>query len=153
MPTTTGSGPSPQVPTPHDDVIDDSRRRLFILAAMCVALVAVVASVSGLNVAQQALAADLDASQSAAQLSLSLCMIGLGLGQMLAGPMRDQIGRRVPLLVGVGVSSPQQAVEVCEVADGAVVGSAFMRKILDGASPDQVADQVGEFRDALDRGM
>ena len=27
MPTTTGSGPSPQVPTPHDDVIDDSRRR------------------------------------------------------------------------------------------------------------------------------
>ena len=59
----------------------------------------------------------------------------------------------LPVLVGVGVSSPQQAVEVCEVADGAVVGSAFMRKILDGASPDQVADQVGEFRDALDRGM
>ena len=59
----------------------------------------------------------------------------------------------LPVLVGVGVSSPQQAVEVCEVADGAVVGSAFMRKILDGVSPDQVADQVGEFRDALDRGM
>ena len=49
------------------------------------------------------LAADLDASESAAQLSLSLCMIGLGLGQMLAGPISDQIGRRVPLLVGVGV--------------------------------------------------
>ena len=59
----------------------------------------------------------------------------------------------LPVLVGVGVSSPQQAVEVCAVADGAVVGSAFMRKILDGVSPDQVADQVGEFRDALDRGM
>ena len=48
----------------HDVVIVDPVRRRLILAAMCVALVAVVASVSGLNVAQQALAEDLGASQS-----------------------------------------------------------------------------------------
>lgn len=47
------------------------------------------------------LAADLDASEAGAQLSLSLCMLGLGLGQVVVGPLSDQIGRRVPLLVGV----------------------------------------------------
>ncbi len=49
------------------------------------------------------LARDLDASQSAAQLSLSLCMIGLGLGQLSAGPISDQIGRRRPLIAGVAL--------------------------------------------------
>lgn len=58
----------------------------------------------------------------------------------------------LPVLVGVGVSTPQQAVEVCEVADGVVVGSAFVRKALESGSPDQVANLVGEFRAALDRG-
>ena len=52
MTTTTGTGPPAQAPAHNDEVIVDPRRRLLILAAMCVALVAVVASVSGLNVAQ-----------------------------------------------------------------------------------------------------
>jgi tryptophan synthase alpha subunit len=38
------------------------------------------------------------------------------------------------------------------VADGVVVGSAFVRTVLEGGSPDQVAEQVATFRDALDRG-
>ncbi|MBK6439573.1 MAG: tryptophan synthase subunit alpha [Candidatus Microthrix sp.] len=46
---------------------------------------------------------------------------------------------------------PPQAVEVCEVADGAVVRSTFMRKILDGASPIRWPTRW-EFRGALDRG-
>ncbi|MEL7209149.1 MAG: tryptophan synthase subunit alpha [Actinomycetota bacterium] len=57
----------------------------------------------------------------------------------------------VPVLVGVGVSTPEQAVEVCEVADGVVVGSAVVRRILEGGTPEQVAALVGEFRQALDR--
>ena len=32
----------------------------------------------------------------------------------------------VPVLVGVGISSPEQAVEVCEVADGVVVEPALL---------------------------
>ncbi|MEZ5383065.1 MAG: tryptophan synthase subunit alpha [Microthrixaceae bacterium] len=58
----------------------------------------------------------------------------------------------LPVLVGVGVSTPAQAVEVCEVADGVVVGSAVVRRVLEGGSPEQVADLVGQFREALDRG-
>lgn len=58
----------------------------------------------------------------------------------------------LPVLVGVGVSTPQQAVEVCEVADGVVVGSAIVRRALETGSPHAVGELVGEFRAALDRG-
>ena len=55
-----------------------------------------------------------------------------------------------PVLVGVGVGTPQQAVEVSTVSDGVVVGSAIVRRMLDGAGPEGVADLVREFRSALD---
>lgn len=58
----------------------------------------------------------------------------------------------LPVLVGVGVSTPEQAVEVCEVADGVVVGSAIVRRALETGSPDAVGDLVGAFREALERG-
>jgi len=57
-----------------------------------------------------------------------------------------------PVLVGIGISTPAQAVEVCEVADGVVVGSAVVRRMLETGSPDAVAELVGEFRAALDAG-
>jgi MFS transporter, DHA1 family, multidrug resistance protein len=50
-----------------------------------------------------ALTTDLGASEAAGQLSLSTCMIGLALGQLLVGPLTDRTGRRVPLLAGVGL--------------------------------------------------
>ena len=55
-------------------------------------------------------------------------------------------------LVGVGIGSPGQAVEVCEVADGVVVGSAVVRRAMESGAPEAVAELVGEFRQALDRG-
>ena len=56
----------------------------------------------------------------------------------------------LPVLVGVGVGTPAQAVEVCEVADGVVIGSAIVQRMLDGAGPEGVASLVAEFRAALD---
>ncbi len=55
-----------------------------------------------------------------------------------------------PVLAGVGVSTPAQAAEVCEVADGAVVGSAIVARMLEGAGPEGVAALVADFRSALD---
>jgi DHA1 family bicyclomycin/chloramphenicol resistance-like MFS transporter len=49
------------------------------------------------------LTTDLRAAEAAGQLSLSMCMIGLALGQLLVGPFTDRVGRRRPLLVGVVV--------------------------------------------------
>ncbi len=58
----------------------------------------------------------------------------------------------MPVLVGVGIGTPAQAVEVCEDADGVVVGSALVRVAVETGSPEAVGELVGEFRDALDRG-
>jgi DHA1 family bicyclomycin/chloramphenicol resistance-like MFS transporter len=47
------------------------------------------------------LARDLHASPSAAQLTISGCLMGLAVGQLIAGPVSDALGRRRPLLVGL----------------------------------------------------
>lgn len=57
-----------------------------------------------------------------------------------------------PVLVGVGVGSPSQAVEVSEVSDGVVVGSVIVQRMLDGGGPEGVGQLVSEFRSALDAG-
>jgi tryptophan synthase alpha chain len=57
-----------------------------------------------------------------------------------------------PVCVGVGVSTPSQARAVCEVADGVVVGSALVRRLLEGGGPDAAGEFVGQLRAALDAG-
>jgi tryptophan synthase alpha chain len=56
----------------------------------------------------------------------------------------------VPVCVGVGVSTPTQARAVCGIADGVVVGSALVRRLLDGGGPDAAGEFVGQLRAALD---
>ncbi len=55
----------------------------------------------------------------------------------------------MPVLIGVGVGTPEQAVEVSTVSDGVVVGSAIVKEMLAGKGPDGVAARVAEFRAAL----
>ncbi len=57
-----------------------------------------------------------------------------------------------PVLIGFGISTPAQAVEVCVEADGVVVASALLRTLLDGGGPEAAADFVGAMRAALDAG-
>lgn len=47
------------------------------------------------------IAADLDASASLVQLSLTTCLIGLAVGQLIVGPISDSKGRRKPILIAV----------------------------------------------------
>jgi DHA1 family bicyclomycin/chloramphenicol resistance-like MFS transporter len=49
-----------------------------------------------------AVGTDLQTSASAAQLTLSAFLVGLALGQVIVGPWSDRLGRRRPLLFGVG---------------------------------------------------
>jgi tryptophan synthase alpha chain len=50
------------------------------------------------------------------------------------------------------VSTPEQAATVCEVADGVVVGSALVRRLLEGGGPEGAAAFVSSLRRALDAG-
>jgi DHA1 family bicyclomycin/chloramphenicol resistance-like MFS transporter len=49
------------------------------------------------------LPADLSSTSAAAQLTLSSCIVGLAVGQLITGPLSDRLGRRGPLLVGVAI--------------------------------------------------
>ncbi|HEX2043870.1 MAG TPA: tryptophan synthase subunit alpha [Acidimicrobiales bacterium] len=66
------------------------------------------------------------------------------------------MGKRVkavtdkPVLVGIGVSTPGQAAQAAAAADGVIVGSALVRRLLAGAGPDGAAEFVTELRAALD---
>jgi tryptophan synthase alpha chain len=67
------------------------------------------------------------------------------------------MGRRLkavtdkPVLVGIGVSTPDQAAEAAAAADGVIVGTAVVRRQLAGAGPEGVAAFVAELRAGLDR--
>jgi tryptophan synthase alpha chain len=55
----------------------------------------------------------------------------------------------LPVCVGFGVSTPDQAASVARLADGVVVGSAIVRAASQGVS--QAAAFVGQLRQAIDR--
>ena len=52
-----------------------------------------------------------------------------------------------PICVGFGISSPEMVAAVCEVADGAIVGSAIIRRITDArdAPRGELVARVGAF--------
>lgn len=101
-----------------------------------------------------AMATDLATTEAAAQLSLSVCMIGLALGQLLVGPVTDRVGRRLPLLVGVGLFAVTAG--LCALAPsielllvlrflgglaggaGIVIARAMVRDLYDGAAAARV---------------
>ncbi len=60
------------------------------------------------------LARDLNAAPASAQLTMTACLFGLALGQLIAGPLSDRFGRRRPVLVGVSAYVVMSA--VCAVA-------------------------------------
>ena len=74
------------------------------------------------------------------------------------GDMAAALGARlkavtdVPAIMGFGISTPAQAAEVATHADGVVVGSALMRRVLDGEGPLRVGQAIAELRAALDAG-
>lgn len=83
--------------------VHDPRRRKMILLATCTALMAVIASVTGLNVAQQELAATFDASQSTVLWFINAYTVVLAATLMPIGAIGDRWGRKPVLLAGLTV--------------------------------------------------
>lgn len=60
---------------------------------------------------------------------------------------------RVPVAVGFGISSPEQAARVASFADIVVVGSALMRIVEEGAANGHAVENLGEFIHSLKTAM
>ena len=69
-------------------------------------------------------------------------------GAVLAKRMKAATDK--PVLMGFGVSTPEHAVEVSAEADGAIVGTAVVRRILEGGTPAELHAFVASLRTALD---
>jgi tryptophan synthase alpha chain len=67
-----------------------------------------------------------------------------------------EMGRRLkaatdlPVLLGVGLSTPEHAASAVSVADGVIVGSALVRRLLEGGGPEVAGALMAEFRQSLD---
>ena len=59
----------------------------------------------------------------------------------------------LPVCVGLGVSTPAQAAEVARYADGVIVGSAFVRRLLEAPDEKAGAAAAGELAAALAEGV
>lgn len=88
---------------PAGSTIHDARQRRTVLTAVCVALMAVIASVTGLNVAQPELAVEFDASQSEVLWFINLYTISLAALLLPMGALGDRWGRKPMLLAGLTI--------------------------------------------------
>ncbi|SCF09917.1 MFS transporter [Micromonospora chokoriensis] len=93
---------SPSVSVPGA-TIHDPRRRRAILIAVCIALMAVIASVSGLNVAQPQVAVAFDASQGTVLWMINIYTLSLAALLLPLGALGDRVGRKPILLAGLTV--------------------------------------------------
>jgi MFS family permease len=75
------------------------------------------------------LTSDFDAPASAGQLTLTACLLGLALGQLVFGPLTDRFGRRPPLLAGLAGILPCLFVSVGSI--GLVIPNATALALTD----------------------
>jgi len=93
------------------------RRRLFLVLGTLIALGPL--TIDMYLPALPAIAADLQVSSSAVQLTLTGTLLGLGLGQLVVGPFSDTVGRRTPLIAGTALHVVASV--LCLVAPNIVV--------------------------------
>ncbi|MGK5113207.1 multidrug effflux MFS transporter [Geodermatophilus sp. CPCC 205506] len=100
----------------------------------------------------------LGTSPSLAQATMATCLVGLALGQLVAGPLSDRLGRRRPLLAGVALFVLTSA--LCALATsvwlllalrfvqglaggaGIVIARAVVRDLFEGRRAAQVFSQL-----------
>jgi DHA1 family bicyclomycin/chloramphenicol resistance-like MFS transporter len=84
---------------------------------------------------------DLGASEQAVALTVTTFLLGLALGQLLAGPLSDTYGRRRPLLVGLGVFTAASLACALTPSVGVLVGLRLVQGLA-GAAGMAIANAV-----------
>jgi len=75
----------------------------------------------------------LDASAAAVQLTLTAVVVGLALGQLVAGPLSDRIGRRRPLVIGLVAYAGMSLLCALAPTVGVLAGLRFLQGLAGGA--------------------
>ncbi len=58
-----------------------------------------------------------------------------------------------PIVAGVGISNAEQAAAAGKIADGVIVGSALVRRVLDAPTPDDARTSVASLVDEISRAL
>ncbi|MDG4831078.1 MFS transporter [Solwaraspora sp. WMMD1047] len=109
-----------------DATIHDPRRRRAILIAVCIALMAVIASVSGLNVAQPQVAVALGASQSTVLWMINVYTLTLAALLLPLGALGDRVGRKPILLVGLAMFGVASAAAGLATSSGMMIAARLL---------------------------
>lgn len=80
------------------------------------------------------MAADLNTSASAVQLTLTSFMVGMGTGQLIAGPVSDATGRRPVLLLGTGLLFGASALTIVAPGIGPLIALRLLTGLGGGAA-------------------
>ncbi|RLP11909.1 multidrug effflux MFS transporter [Propionibacterium australiense] len=80
------------------------------------------------------MAADLNTSASAVQLTLTSFMVGMGAGQLIAGPVSDATGRRPVLLIGTGLMLLASALTIVAPSIGLLIALRLLTGLGGGAA-------------------
>ena len=97
----------------------------------------------------------MDMSISTVQLTITLYLIGLSIGQLVYGPLSDRFGRRPVLLVGMTLFTVASVVTALAPNPAVLIGSRILQSlggcsglvlgraaVRDGATPDRAASQL-----------
>src|SRR6202453_2659451 len=104
-----------------------SRRRLGMLALLGALSAFGPLSMDMYLPSTPTIAANLHASQTLVQLTLSGCLAGLAVGQLVAGPVSDGLGRKKPLLAGVAAFAALSIACAAAPDIGALIAFRFLQ--------------------------
>jgi MFS transporter, DHA1 family, multidrug resistance protein len=76
---------------------------------------------------------ELGASASAGQLTLTGCMLGIAIGQLVMGPLSDSLGRRRPLLAGIAGYTLASIACAAAPSIGVLIALRFLQGLAGGA--------------------
>jgi DHA1 family bicyclomycin/chloramphenicol resistance-like MFS transporter len=127
----------------HAPRLDDfSRRRLAVLIVILGGLSTVGPFATDLYLpALPTVARDLGATTQAIALTVTTFLIGLALGQLIAGPLSDTYGRRRPLIAGLAVFTASSLVSALAPTVGVLAGVRLVQGLA-GASGVAIANAV-----------
>jgi DHA1 family bicyclomycin/chloramphenicol resistance-like MFS transporter len=126
----------------HARLSDFGRRRLVVFIVILGGLCTIGPFATDLYLpAMPTVAEDLGATTQAIALTVTTFLAGLALGQLLAGPLSDASGRRLPLIVGLGVFAASALACALTPSVEVLIGVRFMQGFA-GASGIVIANAI-----------